>query len=222
MTLRATEQLRNGSEPHWTAATQHRFTNALADGSLDAMRMGQYLQQDYLFIEGFVRLLSTAISSGPSLADVVPSARFLGVICGAENTYFQRSFAELGISENPDHIAPETKAFQNIMERARTSGQYHNMLAVLVVAEWVYLSWAAPVEHRAKELPFWLGEWITLHAGDGFEAVVEHFRTQLDVVWPNLSATEQAEATQYFNDTVKLEQAFFDAAWGGFLTGPAA
>lgn len=214
--MSATETLRQSCLDNWTAATTHAFTDALADGSLDRERMAGYLQQDYLFVEGFVRLLSAAISTGPSLADVVPAAQFLGLICSAENTYFLRSFEALEVPATEAQPAPETRAFQQLMEEARLSGSYANMLAVLVVAEWSYLDWASPYESRADDLPFWLGEWITLHAGEGFAGVVAYLRAQLDAVFPTLSASEQAEVTRLFTRAVELERGFFDAAWRGF------
>lgn len=213
--MKATEFLKSQVAQDWQAATTHAFTDALADGSLDQDRMAGYLQQDYLFVEGFVRLLASAVAHAPSLADGVPAAQFLGLICGAENTYFLRSLDALGVPQ-ADHAATETKAFQDLMDTARLSGKYQNMIAVLVVAEWIYLDWATPFEDRADDLPFWLGEWITLHAGDGFAGVVAYLRGQLDQIWDGLSDAERGEVTDVFTRAVKLERAFFDAAWAGF------
>ncbi len=112
--------------------------------------------------------------------------------------------------------APETTAFLDLMRKARLSGNYAEMLAVLVVAEWSYLSWASPMEDNAKDLPFWFGEWITLHAGAGFQGVVDYLRAQLDAVWPTLSDAAQDKVRSNFSDAVALERAFFDAAWAGF------
>lgn len=214
--MSATETLHQSCHDDWTAATTHAFTDALAAGTLDRERMAGYLQQDYLFVEGFVRLMAAAISQGPTLADVVPAAQFLGLICGEENTYFLRSFNALEVPATEAQPAPETRAFQQLMEEARLSGSYANMLAVLVVAEWSYLDWATPHEERVEDLPFWLGEWITLHAGENFTGVVSYLRGQLDAVYPTLSASEQAEVTRLFTRAVELERGFFDAAWRGF------
>uniref|UniRef100_UPI00356B29D1 TenA family protein n=1 Tax=Actibacterium sp. TaxID=1872125 RepID=UPI00356B29D1 len=111
---------------------------------------------------------------------------------------------------------PATVAFQDLMKDARQSGRYEEMLAVLVVAEWVYLEWATPMAHRAAGLPFWLGEWITLHSGEGFEAVVAYLRGQLDALWPRLDDAQRARVEALFSTAVRLERAFFDAAWAGF------
>jgi thiaminase/transcriptional activator TenA len=214
--MSATEHLRQSCLENWTAATTHAFTDALADGTLEPQKMAGYLQQDYLFVESFVRLLASAVAHGPSLADVVPAAQFLGLICGPENTYFLRSFDALEVPALAKDMAPETRAFLDLMDDARLSGRYENMLAVLVVAEWVYLDWATPFEDRAPDLPFWFGEWVSVHAGEGFSGVVAYLRGQLDAVYPTLDPTQQDEVTRLFTTAVSLERAFFDAAWSGF------
>lgn len=213
--MRATERLRALAAEDWEAATRHPFTDALADGSLDRAKMAGYLQQDYLFLDGFVRLLASSVASAPTLADGVPAAQFLALITGPENTYFLRSFEALGV---PESARPEaaTRGFQELMREARLSGRYELMLAVLTVAEWLYLDWARPHADRADTLPFWLGEWIALHSGAGFEGVVAYLRGQLDGVWETLTPEARLEVEQRFLEAVRLERAFFDAAWAGF------
>ncbi|NOD91571.1 TENA/THI-4 family protein [Ruegeria sp. HKCCD4884] len=209
---RPTEMLRLGRSDDWQAATSHAFTRELSDGTLPEDKMRWYLQQDYQFVDGFVRLLASAIAHAPTLADSVPAAQFLAVITGPENTYFLRAMDALGTKPSTEPT-PATRAFQDLMAEAVASGRYQNMLAVLVVAEWVYLSWASPENPPKDNLPFWFAEWITLHAGEGFESVVEYLRGQLDKVWPTLDAAEQAEVTRLFHRAVELERDFFDAAY---------
>ncbi|KIC47836.1 TenA family protein [Tateyamaria sp. ANG-S1] len=213
--MSATEHLKAHVADDWHAATTHAFTDALADGTLSKDKMAGYLQQDYLFVESFVRLLASAVAHAPTLADAVPGAQFLGLICGAENTYFLRALEALEVPQ-ADEAAPETQAFQQLMDDARHSGRYEIMLSVLVVAEWLYLDWATPFEDRADDLPFWLGEWITLHSGAGFAGVVAYLRGQLDATWETLDDAARMEVKETFSRAVAFERAFFDAAWSGF------
>ena len=213
--MRASEYLRDLTGEDWAAATRHAFTDALADGTLDIRKMQGYLQQDYLFIDEFVRLLASTIAHAPSLADSVPAAQFLALITGPENTYFLRSFEALDCAPEATP-EPATLAFQRLMREARQSGRYERMVAVLSVAEWVYLEWATPYADRADDLPFWFGEWISLHCGDGFEGVVAYLRDQLDQAWDGLDAGARAEVESVFREVVRLERGFFDAAWAGF------
>lgn len=176
--MQATQQLRQKFQSQWDIATDHAFCKELADGTLPIEKMKWYLAQDYQFIDRFVRLLATAIAHAPSLADSVPAAQFLAVITGPENTYFLRSFDALEMTDDERNLAaaPETTAFQNLMYEAHTSGRYEQMLAVLVVAEWTYLSWAERYENYDENLPFWFSEWIDLHCGEGiiYLALVFH------------------------------------------------
>ncbi|WP_299409812.1 TenA family protein [uncultured Roseobacter sp.] len=213
--MSATDTLQSLASDDWHAATTHAFTNALVDGTLDRDKMAGYLQQDYLFVEGFLRLVASAVAHAPSLADAVPGAQFLGLICGPENTYFLRALEALDVPQ-ANEVAAETRAFQDLMDAARRSGRYEIMLSVLVVAEWIYLDWATPFEDKAEDLPFWLGEWITLHSGEGFAGVVAYLRGQLDAVWLGLDEDARADVQATFTKAVALERAFFDASWAGF------
>lgn len=215
--MRPTDHLKSICTDDWQAATRHAFTDQLAAGTLPEDRMLAYLEQDYLFLDSFVRLLASAIARAPSLPDAVPGAQFLGLICGPENTYFLRAIDALGgDAAQPAHAHPVTAELQAVMRRAATSDDYAQMLAVLVVAEWSYLDWAAPHADKAHDLPFWFGEWIALHSGDGFEGVVAYLRDQLDRVWPTLTADEQRSVEAIFAETTRLERAFFDAALAGY------
>ena len=177
--------------------------------------MPRYLQQDFQFIDEFVRLLASTIAHAPSLADSVPAAQFLAMITRPENTYFLRSFEALDCCPKATP-QPETLAFQRFTCDARQSQKSVRMLAIFCVAEWVYLEWATPFAERADDRPFWLGETIRLHCGDGFEWVVTYLRGQLDQVWEGLDEGTRDEVEAVFCEAVRLERGFFDAAWAGF------
>ncbi|MFT5708589.1 MAG: thiaminase/transcriptional activator TenA [Oceanospirillaceae bacterium] len=214
--MRPTDQLRAACIDDWQQASEHAFCTELAAGTLSLDKMKTYLIQDYTFIDNFVRLSAAAIHHAPTLADRIPLAQFLGVITGPENTYFQQSFNQLKIPEqqrvNPVLLIP-TQGFQDLMLEAAESGTYANMIAVLCVAEWIYLSWASPVADFDPELPSYFSQWISLHCGEYFSSVVEHLRSQLDRALPLLNEQQQQEAGSYFARAVKLEKQFFDACY---------
>lgn len=214
--MRPSEYLKIVNIDEWTAATQHQFCQELAAGTLPLDKMRTYLAQDYTFIDNFVRLAASAIHHAPTLADRLPLAAFLGVIAGPENTYFQRSFVAIGVNkeeqENPELLSP-TSEFQALMLKAAQSGKYANMIAVLCVAEWVYLSWADNVEYDSESLAFYFQEWINLHKGEYFESVVGHLRTQLDNAYNQAHAEEKEAIASYFNKAVILERRFFDSCY---------
>jgi len=214
---RFTDFLRESVLDDWNRIVEHPFTDALAAGTIGHDAMRSYLIQDHRFIDHFVVLLSSMVAHAPSLKDRIPGCQFLALITGKENTYFERSLEALGVTEEASKAAPMldcTQRFLDLMKEASSSGKLHKMLSVLVVAEWSYLSWGARVDGaRAKDLPFWCGEWIDLHCGDYFESVIEYLRGLLDAQGKAMSDAEVAEAQDAFSRAVRLEVAFFDHAW---------
>jgi thiaminase (transcriptional activator TenA) len=69
------------------------------------------------------------------------------------------------------------------MRAAADRRSYAAALLVLVVAEWLYLDWAA---RTPQPLPnnFVHADWITLHDNSNFRGFVDFLRTELDRVGP--------------------------------------
>lgn len=215
---RFTERLRLAHADAWEAATRHPMTDAIAAGTVPEDVYKQYLVQDHKFLDAFSVLLSSAVSHARKLEDRIPGAQFLAVILGPENTYFERSFSALGVSASERATAPTatTSRFISLMRMAAASGELAEMLAVLVVAEWVYLTWGErAASSRAADLPFWFGEWIDLHAGTNFEGVVAYLRELLDAEAEHMDAAVQQRTERTFGLALRLEIDFWDQAWHG-------
>ena len=212
---RFTDWLRERSEPAWSDAVDHRFTQELGAGTLDDDVMAQYLLQDYAFVDTLVGVFGYAVGQAPTMTEKRRFVEFLDVITDDENDYFERSFDALDVSaerwQAPDRT-PTTESFIDLLLAAKAQGGYGETLAVLVPAEWIYLSWTTR-ETEDRPEPFYLAEWIDLHANEGFVAFVGWLREQLDTVGPTLSARRQQRVARLFERTVDHEVAFFDAAY---------
>jgi thiaminase (transcriptional activator TenA) len=99
------------------------------------------------------------------------------------------------------------------MDEARTSADYPSCLAVLLVAEWLYLDWATRPDAQLPDEPI-QREWIQLHSGPDFEAWVAFLRAEFDRVTPKLDDAHRERVRKLFVRAVELELAFFDAAYG--------
>ena len=211
MLERFTESLRQASEPAWSQATGHRFVTQLFDGSVPDKVMASYLIQDHRFLDSFLILLGAAMASADSFEARIRFGQFTGMVSGEENTYFLRSFEALGVSEQDRTDIPDTEptaGFKAIMREAAATRSYVAALAVLNVAEWLYLDWAMKAP---RPLPESLvhAEWITLHDNPNFRDFVAFLRSELDRVGPS----EAEVARDFFLRAVALELAFFDAAY---------
>ncbi|RDZ51271.1 transcriptional regulator [Haloferax sp. Atlit-4N] len=233
---RFTDWLRERAGDSWRDATRHRLTRELAADELTDDVFRQYLVQDYAFVETLVGVFGHAVGTAPTMESKSELVSFLGVLTDDEDDYFLRAFDALDVPESvysDPETTPATRAFIDLLERAAGQGGYAETLAVLVPAEWVYLSWATAAaatdpatDTGADEPPsrFYLSEWVDLHAVDDFAAFVEWLRTELDREGAAASPRRQRRLEQLFRRTVELEVAFFDEAYelapSGDLTAP--
>ncbi|ELZ84964.1 transcriptional regulator [Haloferax sp. Atlit-6N] len=229
---RFTDWLRERAGDSWDDATRHRLTRELAADELADDVFRQYLVQDYAFVETLVGVFGHAVGTAPTMESKSELVSFLGVLTDDEDDYFLRAFDALDVPESvysDPETTPATRAFIDLLERAAGQGGYAETLAVLVPAEWVYLSWATAADDTGSnpsESPsrFYLSEWIDLHAVDDFAAFVEWLRTELDREGAAASPRRQRRLEQLFRRTVELEVAFFDEAYelapSGDLTAP--
>jgi thiaminase/transcriptional activator TenA len=93
---------------------------------------------------------------------------------------------------------------------------YSEMLAVVVVCEWSYLSWGQNVLKDGivvRNNNFECYEWVDLHSGDYFESVICYLRDLLDKEGTRLSLEEKQACKTKFLETVQLEDDFFENAY---------
>ena len=211
---RFTDWLRARAEPQWSAAIEGRFTEELIQGTIADDVYSRYLLQDYVFVETLVGTFGHAVGEAPTMAAKSQLVTFMESLTAEENDYFERSFDALGVAKeaytNPETTAT-TRAFQDVLERAAREGGYAETLAVLVPAEWIYREWATAAD--AVPEPFYLGEWIDLHANEGFNAFVDWLREELDREGAAASGRRRARLDRLFRRTVELEVAFFESAY---------
>ena len=225
----------------WNRVVHHRFTKELAAGTIDVQNvLVPYLVQDHRFLDSFSILLASTIASLPTLSQRIPLCQFLAVITGPENTYFERAFNELSVTQADRTKIPDadvTTKFCNLMREVAIgsgggggggSGETQHQvniggstlaekLAVLVVCEWSYLSWGQLVQNHTVREQFVCYEWVDLHSGPEFESIVDYLRKLLDEEGRrmkeegNLKGLEACQ--RRFLQTVNLEEEFFEYAY---------
>ena len=201
--------------PYWQEAVGHRFTQELANDSLPDSVYRRYLIQDYAFVDVLVRVVALAIAYAPDMPPKSKLSAFLATVTSEENDYFLRSFTALEVEEaewQSAELGQAGAAFREVMLGAARDGSYEELLAVLLPAEWCYLTWAQAAGDAAPER-FYLREWIELHNVPAFEAFVAWLREEMDRRAAGLTPQRQAVLAALFRDMMELEVEFFDEAY---------
>jgi thiaminase/transcriptional activator TenA len=224
MSERFTDGLVAANAPLWRAATAHHFVRELGADTLSEDVFRRYLVQDFAFVEALVTLLGYAVARAPGMPAKRRLAGFLAAVTGDETNYFERALAALGAAEAfaaPDRITltETTERFRALMTAAGERGSYAEILAIMAPAEWVYLEWARACPLPGPK-PFYLAEWIELHAIPAFADFVGWLRGELDREAAAASAEARERLGTLFRTTLELERDFFEAAYGGPLHAP--
>lgn len=99
------------------------------------------------------------------------------------------------------------------MRSVAQTGTLGEMLSVIVVCEWSYLSWGQRVESSTVRDDFVCYEWVDLHSGPSFEAVVEYLRGLLDAEGLLLDDVGKQKCKERFVQAMQLEEDFFNYAY---------
>lgn len=216
-TPRFTEALRTAAGAQWDRVVNHKFTNELASGEIDHKILTKYLIQDHRFLDAFTSLLGALICKARCLEDRIPACQFAALITSDENTYFLRCFEKLGCADATAReavpSAPCTTGFIDLMNEVASTGTLGEILSVLVVCEWSYLTWGARVASTANRDHFECYEWVDLHSGEGFTGVVNYLRGLLDKEGALIDEEGRAKCKSRFLQAVQLEEDFFDNAY---------
>lgn len=211
---RFTDELKDAVGEQWNRVVTHKFTVELASGTIDRQVLKKYLIQDHRFLDAFVVLLGSIVAHARSLEDRIPACQFLALVTSKENTYFERCFEKLGgctaeeRAKIPD--APCTTGFCNLMRQVALEGTLAEMLSVITVCEWSYLSWGNLVKDKTVRDDFVTYEWVDLHTGEAFEQLVEYLRGLLDQEGTLIGAAEREACHERFSRAVQLEEDFFN------------
>ncbi len=209
--------LRSASEPHWTEAVEHPFTEELADNTLDREVYAHYLIEDLDFVDTLISVFGYAIGQVNALETKKRIAQFLAMVTSDENDFFERALEALDVPESQieqHEPGPVNRDFQSFLLSTAREDFFPRTLAALLPVEWVYETWARRVSDRTPDA-FYFQEWIELHNNPAFSKFVGHLRDRMNEIGPDLPPEEQQRVVEIFCRGVRLESAFFDAVYDG-------
>jgi thiaminase/transcriptional activator TenA len=211
------EYLKASAAAEWRDYTHHRFTDAMADGSLPQAAFKHYLVQDYLFLIEFARAYALAVYKSHDLADMRDAAAGMSAILDIEMNLHITLCASWGLTPaDLEHTqaAPETLAYTRYVLDTGMRGDLlalHVALAPCVIgyAE-IGKRLAALVTGPANPYSVWIDE----YAGPAYQDVASKARTRLESLHARYATpARDTELMRIFREATRLEAAFWDMGW---------
>lgn len=195
----------------WRTWMPHRFTQAVAEGTLPRPAWLRWLAQDYRFVAEGLRFLGALLAKAPPGA-VDALAQTLAAWHG-ELALFREDAGR----EGADLAAPPafvTQAYGDFLLSVAYTEPFAVGWAVLFGVECSYNdAWRWAREHAAPDSPYrpWLENW----GSDAFGAFVQSLAERLDGLEPQLAPEVRKRMDVRFAQTARFEQLFWEMAWHG-------
>lgn len=215
-TTRFSDWLRQQAGVAWSAAVNHRFTREFSRGRLEETVFKRYLINEYSFVEASATVTGYAIAYAPSIEAKAHLAAAVYALTTEQREYFTRAFSALGIPgghRTPHSLDMSVMAFRDMVIRTAAHGGYEDILATMLAAEWLYLTWSTRTWKRRPPPQPYYREWVKIHVSPAFQAHVAWMRAELDTVGPDLPLSRQVEIAHVFRRTLEMEVFFHDAAY---------
>lgn len=201
----------------FAAVLDHPFVRGIGDGTLPVERFRCYIEQDYVFLLEYSRVLALAVAKGPELGAMARFAELLHATLNVEMALHRGYAAKFGIAEAElarVAAAPTTYAYTRHLLATAYAGSPAEIGAALLPCQWGYgeLGRALAARGAPADQPLY-AEWIRMYASEEYHALVAGLIEGFDA----LAAAEGAAARERLADIFLLssryEWAFWEMAW---------
>lgn len=216
MVERFSAELRAQTDAVWRAIHAHPFVTGIGDGSLPRDTFAFYLAQDYVYLDGFARVLAVAAAKARDLDDRRRFAALLALTLEEEMALHRRTCAGFGISEEklaatqPGMI---TTAYAGFLLRTCHEGSIEDILAVLLPCASGYVEIAQALRAGALHAVPHLREWIETYSSKEMVELVDWLSERVDAMGRDAPSATRAHWLELYRCSARFELLFFDMAW---------
>ena len=188
-----------------TAALEHPFVRGLADGSLPRDTFAGYVAQDAYFLESFARGYALALAHSPDRAGLEAFADLLAGV--REELTLHASYAQrLGVDLSAVTPAPATCAYTDFLLATAALGGAGLTCAAMTPCMRLYAHLGQRLAGGSVAPDY--ADWVATYADPGFESLAATLERLLDTY-----LDDPARGRAAYRRAMRLELAFFDAAW---------
>ncbi|WP_137932355.1 TenA family protein [Mesorhizobium comanense] len=205
---RLSDRIRQANADVWDKMQAHRFVVDIEADRLSPQAFRAYLIYECDFVETAMLIFGHMLVKAPGLEERRWLAGVLQALAVEQIGYFERTFAALKITpqDRARALPASVLAFRDGMLAIARDGTYHDGVAIMLAAEWLYATWCSRAARHTISDPI-LRRWVDLHAEPEFLAQADWLRRQVDAADP-----AQAEAIgANFRRAIELEVGFHQA-----------
>ena len=211
------EELRDSAAVEWGRIFATPFVVGIGDGTLPLPRFRFYLQQDYVFLIDYCRVLALAAAKESRLAVMGRLTEVLHATLNTELGLHRSYCSRSGISTEAleaTEPAPTTLAYTSHLLAVAHSGTLLDLAAALLPCHWGYWEIGQMLAGRREpaDAPLY-AEWIRLYSSPEYGALADWLRRLVNELAEEASASERARARREYRTSVRYEYLFWEMAY---------
>ncbi len=206
------EELLVCARPIWDVMLRHPFLKETAECRIEDSVFANWLQQDYLFVQGAVSFIGVLLSRAP-LA-VRPGLVLALTALHEELELFERIAAERNITPQDVKMTPTCHHYIQFMLATAYSTSFEESFVLLYGAERAYFDSWSWVRQNLKGTSPWQA-FIDRWSSEDFRQWIEWIETRLDGLAEKSSPLLRENMKEVFRLTGEYELLFWDMAAKG-------
>lgn len=188
------------------SALQHPFVRGIGDGTLPREVFVGYVAQDAFFLEAFARAYALGLAHSPDRAALDAFAELLNGVRGELGLHTSYA-ARWGVDLSDVEPGTATLAYTDFVLAVAGLRGVGVTCAALTPCMRLYAHLGQSLSERADDT---YAEWVSTYADPAFEELAVTLERLVDGY-----AQDTAEVREVYRRALRLELAFFDAAWRG-------
>jgi len=210
LTSGASDEIRASAAVDWQEATSHRLFREIIDDRVDDRVFERYLRIEFGFIDTAAAALGAAIARAPNIDDRTILAAGLHDLLTSQVDFF---VSALG-TDRTFMVPPSARGIHLHFDAMTRSGDYAELLATMLAAEWLYQTWCSETlaEPSRRDI---IRAWTELHTSQAFTGHVAWLRQRVDTlsITPTSAPVARARLGRAFQRALAAEVRFHDAAY---------
>lgn len=214
-------ELRAAADDLWEAQHAHPFVRGIGDGTLATERFRGYVEQDYVFLIDYGRLLALGAARAPDLPTMRRFADLTQAILVTEMDLHRSFAAGWGVDEAAlaaTKATPATGAYVDFLLRTAALGDFAELVAALLPCMWSYAEIGARLASAAaagNAHPGPYADWVQTYAADDFAELATWCRQLTAQLGDGADGPTRERMTRAFLGASRHELAFWQACWDG-------
>jgi thiaminase/transcriptional activator TenA len=216
MAERFTERLHQKAARIWEAQHQHPFVRGIGDGTLSLERFKFWLQQDYLFLIEYARILALAAARSPGLETMTRFVTLLKETVETEMNLHRTYAGEFGIRREElerELPAPTTRGYTDFLLRVAATADFAELASALLPCMWAFSEIGRRLAAQPTPSDQRYAKWIVMYSSREFAELAQWCCDLVDSLAAGLPERDLRKLEVAFLTSSRYELQFWEMAW---------